>query len=154
MNKRTYPFAAPSQKSLNDLQVKEDPYAKYLAESTQKKLFLSTYRGYQGTISIAERILARDKMYQVSLTSLSKNIKGIVQANRTTGHFASFADQKFFFKHHGRVDCVLDCLADLAETRDDDEDTPWPEFSASLPGCLNDGNFDLVRRKFGLWGKY
>jgi hypothetical protein len=153
MNRRTYPFAALHKKPLNDTQVEGDPYAKYLSGATQKNLFVTTYHGYQGVISIAERILVGDRMYRVPFTDLSESIKRIVLEDPRTGYYAPFSDQKFF-KHGGRVDCALDCLVDLAEKRGDDELTPWPEISASLPSCANDDNFDLVRRKFGLWGEY
>jgi len=58
----------------------------------------------------------------------------------------------FYLDKDGRIVHALDCLISTAEKADDAGDTTFLERTAQMQECANDGNFDLIRRRLGLWG--
>ena len=151
MFEKEFRFPAPGGTPLTDKQVQEDPYARYLSAAAQKQMFVSFYRGYEGIMNIVGKVLARDtNWHDVSLASLTQDIRKCIWDDPRSGRWAPFNYETFYFNHGGNVSYAVDCVVDCAATRISNQD--GDSSSINMPGCSNDTNFDLVRKKFGLFG--
>jgi len=142
-------FGAPSGSPLSDDKVLLDPYLHYLPAAVQKRVFITFYRGYHGIIRIIGQVLSGQEGPSVPYLGV---VRKLIPATQFCYRYTRASDKIFYLGKDGRIIHALDCLIGVAEKGGDAEDIAYIERAAQMPDCANDGKFDLVRRKVGLWG--
>jgi hypothetical protein len=149
MSQNELRFGTPSGSPLSDDKVHADPLLHYLPALVQKRVFITFYRGYHGIISIIERILSGQESRNIPYVGV---VRRLVPARHFFYRNTRASDEMFYLDKDGRIVHALDCLISTAEKADDAGDTTFLERTAQMQECANDGNFDLIRRRLGLWG--
>lgn len=157
---RTVLHFAAYRRPLSEDEVKVDPYLSYFPPNVQSEIFKSFYNGYQGVMYMVWTMLAGYGKSKIPYPSqVMSNLPS------TYGWSGWESGEQFFLRKGGRVEHVLDCLLDIAEknppmqsslvsagSRNDSLNLDRAQPKPLVPTCANDGNFDLCRRKLGLWG--
>ena len=133
-----------------------DPYLAFLPVEVRKKMSTQLYRGYRSYMVIISNILANpDRRGKVpnffTICSLLPPQPNFV-AHQIFGSPLVMTDEWFYRDEGGHIDFVLECLIEMAAQENNETDTVWLERTAEMRSCDNDENFDLVRRKLGVWG--
>jgi len=111
------------------------------------------YLGYKSVMVLVSKVLAKEK--QGAMPDLP-TIARLFPPRRTLDlmfDLPAESPEWFYRENDGHIDNVLECLIEIAARAYEEQTDPdWIEKSEHMRSCNNDYNFDLVRRKLGMWG--
>lgn len=133
-----------------------DPYLAFLPLEVRKKMSTRLYRSYRSYMVIISNILAdhdrRGKIPDFQTICSLLPPQPNFAAHQIFGSPLVMTDEWFYRDKGGYIDFVLECLIEMAAQENNETDTIWLKRTAGMRSCNNDENFDLVRRKLGMWG--
>jgi len=111
------------------------------------------YLGYKTVMVFVSKVLAKEKHGAIpDVPTISR----LFPPRPTVDQIFDVPAQSpewFYRQSDGHIDNVLDCLIETAARAYEEQTDPdWIEESEHMRSCNNDYNFDLVRRKLGMWG--
>jgi hypothetical protein len=131
----------------------QDPYLAFLPLEVREKMSTRLYKGYRSYMVIIADILADHQRRKIpdflTICSLLPPGPSIIDTMMCSKRMS---DEWFYRDNGGHIDNVLECLIEIAAQEVNGRDTIWLERTARMRSCDNDVNFNLVRRKLGMWG--
>lgn len=150
-------FPAPARAFVDAAHLPEIPYIKYFPEEAKSELFKTAYGGFEELIIHIETLFRPPEALPIGDTCWPAHISRLIREEYRTGQYAPFNRTKFFLRKGGNVLCGFDCLVHVAETLSLEPTTGDDKSHLdldSLPACANDHKYDLLRKKFALWGEF
>ena len=130
----------------------QNPYLPFLPLPLRQKISPRLYLGYKSVMVLISNVLANTSGKIPDWPTIGKLFPPRDFIDEMYGR-PTKSPEWFYQESDGHIDNVLECLIETAaRAYEDQADPKWIKKSEQMRSCNNDYNFDLVRRKLGMWG--